>query len=115
MPKNTIRAATQRSRDVAPVFAALGDRTRLALVSRLSHGLPTSIAQLSDGTGLTRQAVTKHLKVLQGAGLVRSSQKGRETLFELEPAPIDDIRQHLDFVSRQWDEALARLKAHIEG
>ena len=115
MRKNTVRAATHSGRDVAPLFAALGDRTRLSLVSRLSHGLPTSIAQLSDGTGLTRQAVTKHLRVLQSAGLVRSSQKGRETLFELEPAPIDDIRQHLDFVSRQWDEALARLKAHIEG
>ena len=97
----------------ASVFAALGDETRLSVLARLSRGEPQSIARLTAGTKLTRQAVTKHLRVLEGAGVVRSVRVGRESLFELEPRSIEDVRQYLDEVSRQWDDALARLKSHL--
>ena len=98
----------------ASVFAALGDETRLSVLARLANGRPRSISRLTAGTSLTRQAVTKHLRVLEGAGIVRSVRVGRESRFELEPKSIDDVRAYLDHVSRQWDDALARLKALVE-
>ena len=98
----------------APVFAALGDDTRLWLVSRLSDGAPQSIAELTAGSSLTRQAVTKHLQVLEGAGLVRSARAGRESRYALDPQPIEDAKAYLNMVSAQWDAALARLKAFVE-
>jgi DNA-binding transcriptional ArsR family regulator len=104
------------------VFAALGDETRLALVARLSGGKSYSISQLAEycagrkgGARLTRQAVTKHLRVLEGAGMVRCTRRGRESLFAFEPGPVDEMREVLDFVSRRWDEALGRLKRFVEG
>ena len=84
------------------------------MLGRLAKGEPQSIARLTDGTRLTRQAVTKHLRVLEGAGVVRSVRVGRESRFTLEPRPIDEARDFLDLVSRQWDDALARLKAFVE-
>ena len=99
----------------ASVFAALGDATRLSVLAKLSGGEPQSIARLTAGTRLTRQAVSKHLRVLENAGVVRSSRAGREALFELEPRPLDEARDYLDEVSRLWGDALARLKAHLEG
>ena len=111
-------AARPRSRarrfDPAVVFAALGDPTRLSLVRRLSAGTPMSIARLTEGSALTRQAVTKHLRVLETAGVVRSERSGRESLYRLEPAPIAEMRSYLDDISRQWDDALSRLKAFVE-
>ncbi len=101
-------------RDNAPVFAALGDHTRLALVAKLCGGEPQSISQLASGSTLTRQAVTKHLRVLEKAGIVRCRRAGRESLFALDPAPIDELRQYLDHVSEEWDEALKRLKLFVE-
>lgn len=98
----------------ARVFAALGDPTRLALVNRLSDGSQRSIAQLSEGHRLTRQAITKHLRVLEGARIVRHERAGRERLYALDPAPIVDVRRYLDQVSSQWDARLARLKALVE-
>jgi DNA-binding transcriptional ArsR family regulator len=98
----------------APVFFALGDETRLSLIARLSDGQPCSIAQLSAGSPLTRQAITKHLRVLEGAGLVRSVRAGRENLFEFDRQPLDGARDYLDGVSAQWDEALVRLKQFVE-
>ena len=98
----------------APVFAALGDQTRLALVAKLSDGRPYSISELTSGSRLTRQAITKHLRVLEGAGLVRHVRAGRERRFELDPRPIHDLRRYLDSVSAQWDQALARLKSFVE-
>jgi DNA-binding transcriptional ArsR family regulator len=98
----------------AGVFAALGDETRLSVLTRLARGEPQSIARLTQGTRLTRQAVTKHLRVLEGAGVVRSVRVGRESRFALERKPLDDVRAYLDLVSRQWDAALARLKALVE-
>ena len=99
----------------AAVFAALGDETRLAVLGKLLSGEPQSIARLTLGTNLSRQAVTKHLRVLADAGIVRSVRVGRESLFEIEPKPIAEVRDYFDEVSRQWDAALARLKAHLEG
>jgi len=100
--------------DVAPVFAALGDETRLRLVTRLSAEGPLSIARLTAGGAITRQAVTKHLRVLADAGLARSSQLGRERIWELEPRPLLTARECLDQVSAQWDEALGRLRRLVE-
>jgi DNA-binding transcriptional ArsR family regulator len=109
MPRPT---AALRAR--ATVFAALGDETRLGLLTRLTEGTPQSISHLTTGTRLTRQAVTKHLRVLEGAGVVRSTRVGRESRFVLDPRPIVDARTYLDHVSQKWDGALARLKALVE-
>ena len=98
----------------AALFAALGDPTRLGLVARLSSGGPLSIARLTEGTDVTRQAVTKHLHVLRGAGLVRSTRAGRESLWELDPRRLEAARKYLELVSKRWDEALDRLKLHVE-
>jgi DNA-binding transcriptional ArsR family regulator len=106
---------TAKRRPHAPVFAALGDETRLSLVAKLSGGLPYSISQLAQGSRLTRQAITKHLRVLERVEIVHSVRRGRESLFELNPAPIEEIKEYLDLVSEQWDRALARLKSFVEG
>ena len=98
----------------AIVFAALGDETRLSLVAKLSSGEPRSIAQLTEGSKLTRQAITKHLRVLENAGIVCSVRTGRESRFKFDPKPIDATRKYLDLVSQQWDETLARLKSLVE-
>jgi DNA-binding transcriptional ArsR family regulator len=98
----------------ATVFAALGDETRLAVLAKLCNGVPQSISRLAAGTELSRQAVTKHLRVLANAGVVRNTRVGRESLFELELQPIEEVRDYLDHVSKQWDDALARLKSHVE-
>ncbi|WP_119461408.1 metalloregulator ArsR/SmtB family transcription factor [Rhodospirillaceae bacterium SYSU D60014] len=100
--------------DPAPIFAALGDRTRLSLLTKLSDGQTRSIAKLSADTKLTRQAITKHLRVLENAGLVRSSRVGRESRFAFRPEPIAEVRSYLDEVSEQWDDALSRLRAFVE-
>jgi DNA-binding transcriptional ArsR family regulator len=96
------------------VFAALGDPTRLSLVRRLSAGVPMSIARLTEGSALTRQAVAKHLRVLESSGVVGKQRSGRESLYQLRPGTIVDMRAYLDGISRQWDDALARLKAFVE-
>ncbi|HEY6251866.1 MAG TPA: metalloregulator ArsR/SmtB family transcription factor [Candidatus Angelobacter sp.] len=98
----------------APVFAALGDETRLSLLARLCSGRPCSISQLTEGSRLTRQAITKHLRALESAGIVRGVHMGRETRFEFNPEPIQEIKEYLDLVSEQWDQALARLKSFVE-
>jgi DNA-binding transcriptional ArsR family regulator len=98
----------------AALFAALGDETRLALVTRLVSGQPESIAQLTAGSRITRQAVTKHLRVLQNVGIVRSIKAGRENRFALNPRSLHAMQNYLDRVSHQWDQALARLKSFVE-
>ena len=105
-------AAALRTR--ASVFAALGDETRLGLLAKLTSGEPQSISRLTSGTRLTRQAVTKHLRVLEGAGVVHSVKTGRESRFVLDPKPIVSAQAYLEHVSQQWDSALARLKALVE-
>lgn len=96
------------------LFAALGDETRLALVTRLSSGESCSITQLADGSRITRQAVTKHLRILQRVGLVHNVRSGRESLFALDPKPVMEMHEYLNLVSRQWEQALGRLKAMVE-
>lgn len=100
---------------MAPLFAALGDKTRLALVVTLCAGGPLSITRLSEDFAVSRQAVTKHLDVLAEAGLVKSHRLGRERIWEFEPRRLDDAHRFLEQVSRQWDSALDRLKAFVEG
>jgi DNA-binding transcriptional ArsR family regulator len=104
----------RRLRQNAPLFAALGDEVRLTLLARLSDGTRRSITQLSAQSTITRQAITKHLRVLESAGLVRGVRRGRESLFQLEPKSLKEAGDSLRLISRQWDEALARLKAFVE-
>jgi DNA-binding transcriptional ArsR family regulator len=98
----------------AAIFAALGDETRLMLLAKLCGGRRHSIAQLTEGTRLTRQAVTKHLRVLERARVVHGRRTGRESLFEFDPKPIGEMKEYLEFVSAQWDAALGRLKNFVE-
>jgi len=98
----------------APVFAALGDRTRLRLVTRMGSDGPLSIARLTDGTDVTRQAVAKHLRVLANAGLAKSVRHGREQLWQLDPGPLDEAHRSLELIAQRWDEALLRLKGRVE-
>jgi DNA-binding transcriptional ArsR family regulator len=107
-------AAAPRVEQAAPIFAALGDPTRLALVSRLGSSGPLSITRLTDGANVTRQAVSKHLQVLAGAGLVRDEWRGRERLWVFEGARLAEARRCLDVISSQWDDALSRLKDFVE-
>ena len=99
----------------AEVFAALGDETRLFLVAKLCDGQSYSISRLTEDSKLTRQAITKHLRVLESVGIVHSVRKGRESLFKFNPQPVDQVKEYLDLVSEQWDQALSRLKAFVEG
>ena len=101
-------------KEAVPVFAALGDATRLSLLGRLSAQGPLSITRLSEGTGVTRQAITKHLHALGDAGLVRAARRGRERVFELEAKRLEKAKQYLDQISAQWDAAIGRLKVFVE-
>jgi len=109
--RRSAAAAVARS---APIFAALGDATRLHIVAALSTRGPQSIVRLTAGTGVTRQAVTKHLRVLSGAGLVRGHRAGRERMWELDTERLEAARRSLEQISAQWDVALGRLKAFVE-
>src|SRR5262249_41936051 len=104
--------SSDRSR--ASVFAALGDDTRLTLVGRLSSGPPQSISRLARGWRMTRPAITKHLRVLERAGVVHGVRVGREQQFAFRPAPLKDAQDYLARVSDQWDRVLLRLKAFVE-
>jgi DNA-binding transcriptional ArsR family regulator len=107
-------AAGPRVRDAAPLFAALGDATRLRLLVRLSAGGPGSIARLSARSAVSRQAIKKHLDVLSRAGLARGSRRGREHIWQLEPERLTEARAYLDRISQLWDDALGRLKHLVE-
>jgi DNA-binding transcriptional ArsR family regulator len=100
--------------EAAPLFAALGDETRLTLMARLGAGPPLSIAALARGMPVTRQAVTKHLQVLSDAGLVRDFRRGRERMWQPEAQRLAEARRYLDAISRRWDEALDRLRKLVE-
>ena len=114
MSDRSLSRFTGELKAFATVFAALGDQTRLSLVAKLSAGQPRSITQLTVGSRLTRQAVTKHLRVLEHAGIVHGMRNGRETQFALDAMPFADLREYLEFVSNQWDQALTRLKDFVE-
>ena len=103
-----------RSDDAAAVFAALGDDTRLALVKSLGDGTARTATELAADLPITRQAVVKHLRVLEGAGLVVNERRGREVLYVLDGGRVDEARAFLDAVSARWDRAIARLRTLVE-
>jgi len=106
--------AARRAQEAAPLFAALGDATRLQLVMQLSASGPESIARISAKAQVTRQAIAKHLRVLEEAGLVSGERRGREHIWRLRPQRLRDVHAHLDRISRQWEDALGRLRAFVE-
>ena len=117
LQKNRKRAVAEwrgRGPAFAVLFATLGDETRLRLVRALASGEPRSIAELTAGSKLTRQAITKHLRILERAGMVRCRRAGRESRFAFDPKPVEAMREYLEMVSAEWDAALARLKAFVE-
>jgi DNA-binding transcriptional ArsR family regulator len=114
MLQKSLSSRGTKRRSHANVFSALGDDTRLALLTKLCNGERHSISQLTAGSKLTRQAITKHLRVLERAGIVHGVRAGRESLFEFVPQPVKELSEYLDLVSRQWDQALARLKSFVE-
>ena len=101
--------------DLASVFFALGDKTRLQLIAILCAGGAFSITQLTANTDVTRQAVTKHLQVLADAGLVKDLKIGRERLWQFDPAQVEEARRSLEVIGQQWEQALGKLKASLEG
>lgn len=113
--KNGLNAIVRSSETLAHVFAALGDPTRLKLVAVLCAGGAFSIAQLTASTEISRQGVTKHLQVLADAGVVRDVRLGRERLWQLEPAQIEEAKRTLEVIGREWEVALGKLKAFAEG
>ena len=106
--------ASLARQDYAPIFAALGDRTRLALIAKLCSGKARSISELAQDSALSRQAITKHLRVLKDAGIVCSRRAGRESQFQFDPHPVQDVMNYLDLVCGQWDQARARLKFLVD-
>jgi DNA-binding transcriptional ArsR family regulator len=120
-PRRRSSSTRARPRDAAalrnavPIFAALGDATRLHIIGLLCAGGALSIAEVTSGTNLTRQAIAKHLRVLADAGLVRDVKAGRERLWECERAQLEQARRSLQLIEQQWDDALMRLKAAVEG
>jgi DNA-binding transcriptional ArsR family regulator len=114
LPKPHSAKAKAELAESASVFAALGDETRLRMVSRLCDDGPMSIAKLTAGFSITRQAITKHLRGMENAGLVRGTQNGRESVWQLEQQRLSDARRYLQLISAQWDAALGRLKRFVE-
>src|SRR5258707_15899445 len=113
MPRN-ISANAARLAEAAPIFAALGDATRLHIVARLCGDGPLSIVHLADGASVSRQAITKHLHALEEAGLARSSRVGRERIWELRTKELSEAHRYLDQISQHWDVALGRLRTFVE-
>jgi DNA-binding transcriptional ArsR family regulator len=109
-----ISRADEALSESVSIFAALGDETRLRLVARLSNDGPMSITRLTEGFDISRQAITKHLRVMEDAGLVRSTHHGRESIWQLEQKRLAAARRHLQAIATQWDETLGRLKALVE-
>jgi DNA-binding transcriptional ArsR family regulator len=106
--------ARAKPKESARLFAALGDATRLRVVARLCDNGPMSIAKLTAGSNVSRQAITKHLRVMDRAGLVRSARSGRETIWRLHQERLKQARRYLDLISKQWDDALERLRQFVE-
>lgn len=99
---------------VDAVFDALGDPTRRRLFDVVAAAGPITATELAGDLPVTRQAVSKHLRVLADAGLVAASRSGRENRYEVVPAALDDARTWLDTVGRRWDDRLAALQRHLE-
>ena len=114
MSRRTKRSTTKKLSNTAPIFAALGDETRLRLIGALCVGGAMSISQLTTGTAFTRQGITKHLEVLADAGLIRDAKVGRERLWKFDPAELLKALQSLQLIAERWEGALQRLKAAVE-
>jgi DNA-binding transcriptional ArsR family regulator len=112
MSRTALRAAKRA--DAAQLFSALGDKTRLRIVVRLSREGPLPIMRLAEGAGVSRQAITKHLHALERAGLARSSRAGRECVWELRTNRLAEVQRYLKVISAQWDSALDRLRSLVE-
>jgi DNA-binding transcriptional ArsR family regulator len=110
-----ISKTTVAAKSSASLFAALGDETRLLLLTRMCDRGPMSITKLTAGSSVSRQAITKHLHVMKEARLVRSARYGRESVWRLDRQRLEDARRYLDLISRQWDDALSRLRGFVEG
>lgn len=106
--------SSAREQAVAEVFFALGDRTRLSVVQKLGTGGARSATALSEGAEVSRQAIVKHLQVLEGAGLVTHEKQGREVLYALRPRRLQEASAFLDGVSSRWDRAIERLRKLVE-
>jgi DNA-binding transcriptional ArsR family regulator len=113
LPTRRSSKAPAEPKNSAPLFAALGNKTRLRLVSRLCHRGPMSITRLTAGSNLSRQAITKHLRLMEEAGLVRNTRHGRESVWQLDPQRLEDARRYLDLISKEWDDALGRLREFV--
>lgn len=98
----------------ARLFTALADDNRLAIIESLSQHGPQSITGLAQRAPVTRQAVRKHLAVLETAGLATSKRRGRERIWHLQPGRLATAYAYLDRISRHWDDAIGRLEAHLE-
>jgi DNA-binding transcriptional ArsR family regulator len=104
----------RRLAGAAVLFAALGDETRIALLQQLSEGGPASISALAESFDVSRQGVTKHLHVLATAGIIEGRREGREHVWAVNPGSLTQASRYLDAIARGWDDALTRLKAHVE-
>lgn len=113
MSRRNSSAALKTERQ-ANIFAALGDPSRLSLVAKLIDRRPHSISTLTAGTKITRQAITKHLTVLENVGLVSKIKDGRESLYELDPKPLESLQEYLEIIAAEWDKSLQSLKAFVE-
>ena len=114
MPSRSSAAVLAIPQECAPLFAALGDEVRLRLVSRLCSEGPMSISRLAVGSNISRQAVTKHLRVMESAGLLQSKRAGRESIFQLEQKRLEEARRYLGVISTHWDDVLTRLRSFVE-
>lgn len=114
MSKSDLRTNTDRRETLAGIFAALGEPTRLGLVSILREDEGLTLTRLAQSSPLTRQGLTRHLQVLEDAGVVESTRSGRERHFRLAPGPFKEMQDYLRYVSQQWDDALNRLQAFVE-
>jgi DNA-binding transcriptional ArsR family regulator len=109
------RAAARRRTKAAPIFAALGDQTRLGIVTQLGAGGPLSTKTLTTGSWMSRQAIAKHLRALEDVGVIRGQRVGRDRIWELQSRRFAEMSRYLDEISAQWDEALLRLRTLVEG
>jgi len=98
----------------APVFDALGDPHRLRMVIWLCDSGPCSTTVVTQSVPVTRQAATKHLALLESAGVVSSTKRGRERIWSVQTALLTDIGDYLERLSRQWDQRIERLRAFVE-
>jgi DNA-binding transcriptional ArsR family regulator len=105
--------APRRDPRLDAVFTALADGTRRDVVDRLAQQ-PATASELAERAPVSRQAIVKHLGVLEAAGLVTGERNGRRVVYRFTPAPLNDAAEWMGVVGSQWDERLARLRALMQ-